>query len=287
MKTSAKSTDSLVYLDDYIDTIESLPLELQRNFTLLRELDGYAQDLLDSTAKEAITLIDTLQDLTQEAKMERLKRFAILLDESLKRGEEKVALAKSTFDSVERHCNRLDANLIKFEDEYNGWTDRITSLPGMAPSSRFLKDNVESKERALNHFRRQERKDKGEKRDPANKKRKTNKENDTPPPALTPKGPKEPKLKSNATDKDKSKTPGKHGNTKGKTVIPADLTIDPNEPLYCYCQQVSFGEMVGCDNTDCDLEWFHLACVDLKTVPKGKWYCYTCLSKMKGRNGRK
>ncbi|CAO3593094.1 unnamed protein product [Absidia cylindrospora] len=164
MKQTTKSTDSLVYLDDYIDTIESLPLELQRNFTLLRELDGYAQDLLDSTAMEAIALIDNIKDLTQEARTERLRRFVVLLDESLKRGEEKVALAKLTFDSVERHCHRLDANLIKFEDEYNGWSNRITSLPGMAPSSRFLKDNIESKDRALSHFKRQERKDKGEKR---------------------------------------------------------------------------------------------------------------------------
>lgn len=34
------------------------------------------------------------------------------------------------------------------------------------------------------------------------------------------------------------------------SVVPADMPIDPNEPLYCYCQQVSFGEMVACDNTD-------------------------------------
>lgn len=28
----------------------------------------------------------------------------------------------------------------------------------------------------------------------------------------------------------------------------SDLPIDPNEPVYCYCQQVSFGEMLACDN---------------------------------------
>ena len=26
--------------------------------------------------------------------------------------------------------------------------------------------------------------------------------------------------------------------------------LDPDEPLYCHCQQVSFGEMIGCDNDD-------------------------------------
>lgn len=35
-----------------------------------------------------------------------------------------------------------------------------------------------------------------------------------------------------------------------------DMSIDPNEPLYCYCQQVSFGEMVACDNADVSLYFF-------------------------------
>ena len=26
--------------------------------------------------------------------------------------------------------------------------------------------------------------------------------------------------------------------------------IDPDEPTYCLCNQVSFGEMIGCDNDD-------------------------------------
>lgn len=38
-------------------------------------------------------------------------------------------------------------------------------------------------------------------------------------------------------------------------VIP-DMPIDPNEPLYCYCQQISYGEMVACDNTDVSFFFF-------------------------------
>jgi len=29
-----------------------------------------------------------------------------------------------------------------------------------------------------------------------------------------------------------------------------DMPIDPNEPTFCLCKQVSFGEMIGCDNPD-------------------------------------
>jgi len=29
-----------------------------------------------------------------------------------------------------------------------------------------------------------------------------------------------------------------------------DMPVDPNEPTYCSCHQVSYGEMIGCDNPD-------------------------------------
>lgn len=32
-----------------------------------------------------------------------------------------------------------------------------------------------------------------------------------------------------------------------------DWTYDPNEPRYCICNQVSYGDMVACDNEDVSL----------------------------------
>lgn len=52
--------------------------------------------------------------------------------------------------------------------------------------------------------------------------------------------------------------------------------VEDDEPLYCYCQQVSYGEMVGCDGEHCEREWFHLPCTGLKELPKGEWYCDDC-----------
>ncbi|KAM6987123.1 inhibitor of growth protein 3 [Aplochiton taeniatus] len=65
-----------------------------------------------------------------------------------------------------------------------------------------------------------------------------------------------------------------------------DWTYDPNEPRYCICNQVSYGEMVGCDNKDCPIEWFHYGCVGLTEAPKGKWYCPQCTAAMKRRGSR-
>jgi inhibitor of growth protein 1 len=47
-----------------------------------------------------------------------------------------------------------------------------------------------------------------------------------------------------------------------------------NEPLYCLCNRISFGDMVECDNEACAIEWFHFSCVGLKKAPKGKWLEY-------------
>ena len=60
-----------------------------------------------------------------------------------------------------------------------------------------------------------------------------------------------------------------------------DMPVDPNEPTYCLCHQVSYGEMIGCDNQDCPIEWFHFGCMDLHTKPKGKWYCPKCAPSFK------
>ena len=91
--------------------------------------------------------------------------------------------------------------------------------------------------------------------------------------------------------------------TIGHSADVLDMPVDPNEPTYCLCHQVSYGEMIGCDNPDvstekrehlknsssifncfhflffflkCPIEWFHFACVGLTTKPKGKWFCPNC-----------
>ncbi|CAG9788698.1 unnamed protein product [Diatraea saccharalis] len=69
--------------------------------------------------------------------------------------------------------------------------------------------------------------------------------------------------------------------------IEEEWTYDPNEPRYCICNQVSYGDMVACDNQDCPYEWFHYPCVGITAPPKGKWYCPQCQSNRRNRAHRK
>ncbi|KAL2839976.1 hypothetical protein BJY01DRAFT_218871 [Aspergillus pseudoustus] len=74
-----------------------------------------------------------------------------------------------------------------------------------------------------------------------------------------------------------------------ESIHEGDDEDEEGEPRYCYCNEISFGEMVACDNDACPREWFHLSCVGL-TKPPGrnvKWYCNECKENMRrSRSGR-
>ncbi|EDQ89650.1 uncharacterized protein MONBRDRAFT_25212 [Monosiga brevicollis MX1] len=92
-------------------------------------------------------------------------------------------------------------------------------------------------------------------------------------------------------DGDLSKMDANQALTEGAQAVAQkkeEMAIDPNEPRYCICNQVSFGEMIGCDNEDCPHEWFHYACVGLTEKPKGsKWYCPNCRGHMASKRRKK
>jgi len=72
--------------------------------------------------------------------------------------------------------------------------------------------------------------------------------------------------------------------SKNEVVSPRALNmeVDPNEPTYCICGQVAFGEMISCDDPKCDKEWFHVQCVGGAAGRVGEtWICPICTEKRK------
>ena len=55
---------------------------------------------------------------------------------------------------------------------------------------------------------------------------------------------------------------------------------DGDNRKYCTCRSVSYGNMIACDNDDCEYEWFHWGCVGMTKEPAGKWYCEACKIKL-------
>ena len=61
-------------------------------------------------------------------------------------------------------------------------------------------------------------------------------------------------------------------------------TDEQDDGKWCYCKQSQGGEMIGCENPKCETKWFHLACLQMKTTPKGKWFCPSCHPNKKPKN---
>lgn len=59
-------------------------------------------------------------------------------------------------------------------------------------------------------------------------------------------------------------------------ILESSSTERDVEPTYCFCEEVSYGDMICCDNDLCPIEWFHFGCIPLTRKPRGKWYCPRC-----------
>jgi len=220
------------YLENYIESVSSLPQEVRRNFALLRELDTRSQDLFEQVDRNTRTYLKA----TKRARIgnnEEEKNIKADLKACQELGDEKVALAVQTYELVDKHIRRLDTDLKKFEAELEQQGGVIVTHPTVPPPAPTYKEQKVQEKKPLDN----------------GKNRK--------------------KMESESSVVD---------GVSGRKYINVDLDmpIDPNEPTYCICNRVSFGEMVGCDNIDCKVEWFHFECVGLTHPPKGKWYCPDC-----------
>jgi len=231
------SMASSLYLEHYLDSIENLPYELQRNFTLLRDLDQRAHDLLDDIDKMCEDYMGKIRGLSPPEKKDYLSKIESAFKKSREYGDDKVQLAIQTYEMVDRHIRKLDSDLARFEEDLKQQRQLQIQEP---------QETTSRKEKG--------RKRKSEKVESGRKKKKSRNEpaEDVLPMSATP-------LLTMATD---------------MNVL--DMPVDPNEPTYCLCHQVSYGEMIGCDNPECPVEWFHFGCVGLSTKPKGKWFCPKC-----------
>uniref|UniRef100_A0A8B9L5L3 Inhibitor of growth protein n=1 Tax=Astyanax mexicanus TaxID=7994 RepID=A0A8B9L5L3_ASTMX len=220
--------------------IEGLPFELQRNFSLMTDLDNRTELKKVEIDNLAAEYTAKVKNLSSEERMEHLKRIENAYDQCREFSDDKVLLAMQIYEMVDKHIRRLDADLARFESELKDKLD-----------SSGLESSDEKKSRKDKNVR-------------------------------------EKKRCSGRGQKTSNNNSPKHTAQKTSPALLAvqpsdvlDMPVDPNEPTYCLCSQVSYGEMIGCDNADCPIEWFHFACVDLTTKPKGEWFCPRCVLDMR------
>ncbi|XP_038722557.1 PHD finger protein ING1 isoform X1 [Tripterygium wilfordii] len=237
-----------------IDYLESLPNILQKKYALLHDLDKSLLEIQKQNEERCEREIEDIKrgvkagNITPDTSLIRFSDEA--LDEqkhSIRIADEKVALALQAYDLVDKHIQQLDQYLKRFDEEIRREREIAAATALPTPSPDGSAKPGRSSESGRG-------------------------------------GRKKTRLATAAAVS--SVTEAAASSATNPTGMELDIPVDPNEPTYCFCNQVSYGEMVACDNPDCKIEWFHFGCVGLKEQPKGKWYCSDCATVKNRRKGR-
>ncbi|KAM3278067.1 hypothetical protein ACQJBY_045753 [Aegilops geniculata] len=232
--------------------------DLQRILSTMHELDERAHGILGQTKGQIKFLLgvpshgfDRPNVVHDENASEKMTRdIENSQDNALSLCTEKVLLARQAYDLIESHIKRLDEDLGQFAEDLKQEgkipPDEPHILPPMPAGGRDERRRSSfSTPQAARKFVREKEWERDRER---------------------------------GMDFDLMPPPGS-SNKKAVASMDVDQMIDPNEPTYCICHQVSYGDMIACDNENCEGgEWFHYSCVGLtpETRFKGKWFCPTC-----------
>ncbi|XP_063529356.1 inhibitor of growth protein 1 [Cydia strobilella] len=287
-QASTEALLSATYVENYLDCVENLPNDLQRHLSRMRELDvTYRECLRDAETHLAVCIGANTEERRRGRAAMRLQSALVAAQEI---GDEKLQVVQLLQDLIDNKQRSLEADHKKLisclEVNTNGTTKEEPAPapeparnekepsappappvhappPERAPDKKEDKERDKTGERWSKRARRSRTATAGAATDGAD-----SSERD------------EQRHTHNTTHK---KTIGKKKKRKARQTAQRSETppeetdaIDPDEPRYCLCDQISFGEMILCDNDLCPIEWFHFSCVSLITKPKGKWFCPKC-----------
>ncbi|OAV93309.1 hypothetical protein PTTG_00915 [Puccinia triticina 1-1 BBBD Race 1] len=309
------------FKDEYVDIIDQIPLDLNRKYSCITELEesleecrrelhedliaytNFAKEIQSTSGPEPMTggpaveapddIANRLRALAQPALWgvvpippissstsstlpEHLKTLLIEISGKITRIQElshdKLNLAESVYLALDRQLKRLDADLETYQDleDQDAQTERH--------HREAVNDNTERDDQSNEHLK-QPHPDQTSLRE-------LQAEQTPREPQLTPR-------KSPSRNRSLPATPASTRRNRQTRLAEEteELPVEPsgsfnsadNQMLYCYCQQVAFGDMLGCDNPNCQGgQWFHLECAGLAELPKEsdttEWFCHRCLA---------
>lgn len=265
-----QSTDavrSAAYVENYLDCVENLPEDVQKYLSRLHELDiTYRNYMKDAENFKEMLKKEDLELHVQRKTLFKLEQILISLQEV---GDEKVEIGQVILDLIDNKYRALDQELrelgaadIHKEEEIvepagAGSGKETSRAEPVAPAP--VAATTERSKRAR-RGRVEEAVTPGPIPEPEAQRKRQSGNNNT----------KKKKRKSRASNNARDDSPPREEDI--INTVPADI----DEPTYCLCDQISYGEMILCDNDLCPIEWFHFVCVSLTTKPKGKWFCPKC-----------
>ncbi|KAF4368567.1 hypothetical protein F8388_018691 [Cannabis sativa] len=195
----------------------------------------YVDDYLEYASTlpaELQRLLNTVRELDDrshydDATIEKMRKdIELNQDNALNLCTEKVLLAQQAYDLIDSHVKRLDEDLTHFAEDLKQEGKIGPDEPAILPPMPLV---------------------------PKAEKRK-HVQYGTP-------QPKRFDYRERDWDRDRDRDfelmppPGSHKKDFA-TPVDAEQPIDPNEPTYCVCHQVSFGDMIACDNENVSFRSF-------------------------------
>ncbi|KAI9480533.1 MAG: hypothetical protein EXX96DRAFT_184388 [Benjaminiella poitrasii] len=238
--------------EDYLESLQNLPSEIDQNMHELRRMDDDLQKCREVYSKhkrsytkhyKTTANVNSMNLIAARLQLEKNYKTA------MQKQDQKIELAMRMYDLVSRHIERLDSQVTKSGLNETDWitsTSASSNRRNLHGTNHSIWNNISNLDL------------------PAQRKR---------------------RLDSIDASSNVHITRKRiHHSSRPSPIIPqlavggsSDLDmIDMNEPTYCYCKQVSFGDMIACDGENCEREWFHYSCVGLVEPPAGKWFCDEC-----------
>ncbi|XP_075809614.1 inhibitor of growth protein 3 isoform X3 [Microtus pennsylvanicus] len=118
----------MLYLEDYLEMIEQLPMDLRDRFTEMREMDLQVQNAMDQLEQRVSEFFMNAKKNKPEWREEQMASIKKDYYKALEDADEKVQLANQIYDLVDRHLRKLDQELAKFKMELEADNAGITEI---------------------------------------------------------------------------------------------------------------------------------------------------------------
>ena len=153
-----KMDEDSYYLSGYLDSLGSLPDDVKKTFAKMLELDTKNAEItkeIDAISEDYKRKVEEkrLHPRRRKAEMEKIAK---MFDEAKINSDVKVKLAIDTYELVDKHINKLDADLVKFETEMREAGGRLSQTE--SEDEEILREKKEKKKKKKAMLREEERK---------------------------------------------------------------------------------------------------------------------------------
>eukprot|EP00730_Choanoeca_flexa_P015236 TRINITY_DN6951_c0_g1_i2.p1 TRINITY_DN6951_c0_g1~~TRINITY_DN6951_c0_g1_i2.p1 ORF type:complete len:261 (+),score=77.30 TRINITY_DN6951_c0_g1_i2:82-864(+) len=252
------------YLTDFVELVDDVPREMKTIMSSIRKLDTEASDVSDLIDKKSKKFFREGKHSQQpQRKAQQIEEVKAEYERAKGLCEEKLQLAGGALDMIERVCKYLDSKVNDFRAE-------------LEASHPDLTVKLEKRSLDLDHHYEEVDEDDDDRYaayTPTTTASTTSQRRTATEAASS-------GLRERSTRKKTSATAAATYEEEPAPAAPAEAAATTEE-TYCVCKGPSYGQMIGCDDDNCPIEWYHYKCVGLTEEPKGDWYCFLCTERRK------